>query len=192
MNSNIPYIEAYVKDKYLFSDDSVTTLTKCYIFGVKCLLNRPLLFHCQLVNGAVFWSLPISAFVHKEDFEVVGDSEKEIINELLWWNCQSSKCEVTTFWYLEGYKADLLSRTKKVYKGTYLFTIDDMYDNTTLNLGYAEDTDSKCFHMFRLDNGLFAAYQNDKILWYNENFVDRSLPIPKYKNITWDLRAENQ
>lgn len=191
MNSNIPYILGYVKNKYLFGDLNNKDITSCYIFGVKCLINRALLFHCQLENGAVFWSLPISAFCSKSDFEKLGDSEEEIINELQWWNCQSSKCDVTKFKYLEGYFADLRSRTNKIYRGKYLFTIDDMYENKDLPLGYAEDTDSKCYHIFELNNGNFAAYPNDKILWHNENFVDGSLIIPKYKAYSWDLKCEN-
>lgn len=191
MNSNIPYILGYVKDKYLFSDTKRMGVTPCYVFGVKCLINRPLLFHCQLVNGAVFWSLPISAFCSRGDFDKVADTEEGIINELQWWNCQSSKCDVTTFLYMEGYYADLRSRTGKIYKGKYLFTVDDYYENNHLPLGYAQDSDSKCYHIFQLDNGNFAAYPNDKVLWYNENFVDRSLPIPHYKAYDWDLRTEN-
>ena len=190
MNNNIPYIMGYVKNKYLFSDTKVEGLTSCYIFGVKCLINRALLFHCQLENGAVFWSLPISAFCSRDNFEEVGNSEEKIINELQWWNCQSSKCDVTVFSYLEGYTADLKSRTGRIYKGKYLFTIDDYYGED-LPLGYAQDSDSKCFHIFQLENGNYAAYPNDKLLWYNENFVDRTLPIPHYKAYDWDLRTEN-
>lgn len=127
----------------------------------------------------------------KQDFEWIGDSEEEIINELQWWNCQSSDCDVTVFHYLEGSRADLKSRMGVLRSGTYLFTIDDFYDNRKLTLGYAQDSDSKCFHVFLLDCGWVAAYPNDKILWYNPNFVDKRLDVPKYKAYQQNLRAEN-
>lgn len=159
------------------------------------MLNRPLSFHCQLENGAVFWGLPISAFVSKSDYMPLlcehTDYEKKVINELLWWNCQSNDCDVTLFSYLEGSRASLRSRTSVIMKGTYLFTVDDFSDNRKVNLGYSQDTDSKCFHVFQLDNGWFAAYPNDKIRWENPNFVDNTLVIPKYKAYQQDLRAEN-
>jgi hypothetical protein len=191
MNQNIPYIQAYVRNSYLHNLENVEGVTECYIFGVKCLLNKPLLFHCQLENGAVFWGLPISAFVTNDKYETIGESEEAIINELIWWNCQSSDCDITVFHYLEGYYADLRSRTGKTRRGKYLFTLDDFYDNRKNTLGYAEDTDSKCYHVFKLDNGWIAAYPNDKIRWYNLNFVDRSLAIPRYKAFQTDIRAEN-
>jgi hypothetical protein len=191
MNQNIPYIQGFVRNKYLYNVDDTEGVTECYIFGVKCVLNKPISFHCQLENGAVFWGLPISAFTTKADYDPIDGFERDIINELLWWNCQSSDCDITVFHYLEGYYADLRSRTGVIRRGKYLFTLDDFYDARKLPLGYAQDTDSKCFHVFALENGWIAAYPNDKIRWYNPNFVDRSLPIPRYKAYQTDLRAEN-
>ena len=42
LNANIPYIQAFVKNQYLFGDNT-NELTKCYIFGVKSIINRPML-----------------------------------------------------------------------------------------------------------------------------------------------------
>jgi len=67
LNSNIPYIEAFVKDRYLYDNPNNNNLTPCYIFAVKTIINRPLLFHIQMDNGVVWWSLPLSAFVWKKD-----------------------------------------------------------------------------------------------------------------------------
>ena len=191
MNNNIPYIQGFVRNKYLYNFEQEEGLTECYIFGVKCVLNKALSFHCQLINGAVFWGLPISAFVHNENYEHLGKDEKGVINELLWWNCQSSDCDVTTFSYLEGQRASLISRTGIKREGKYLFTVDDFYDNRKSPQGYAQDSDSKCFHVFQVTNGWIAAYPNDKIRWKNPNFVEDALQIPHYKAFQQDLRAEN-
>jgi len=69
LNANTPYIQCFVRNAFLYSDWANKELTECYIFGVKAVLNKPLMFHCQLENGVVWFSLPIHAFVHKEDFE---------------------------------------------------------------------------------------------------------------------------
>ena len=79
LNANIPYIEAYVKNSYLYENFLNIELTKCYIFGVKAIINKPLLFHCQLENGVVWWSLPLSAFVWKPDFDWLS------IDEIIEW-----------------------------------------------------------------------------------------------------------
>ena len=158
LNANIPYIEAFVKDKYLYDDTENTNLTPCYIFGVKTIINRPLLFHCQLNNGVVWWSLPLSAFVWKEDFDNLSDDENERLSLLQYWDCQSNDVSVTVFTYLQNYVVDVFNRNKEWYRGKYLFTIDDYYsDNNSLPSGYAIDSNTKCYHIIKLDNGNFGS-----------------------------------
>ncbi|MEO0037334.1 MAG: hypothetical protein RIQ59_545 [Bacteroidota bacterium] len=180
-NINIPYQEGFVRNAFLFQDFKNKELTPCYIFGAKIQLNSPLLFHCQLENGAVFWSLPIHAFVHKEEFEKPCKDEKELLSLLQYWNMQGELGESIVFSYLQGYIVECYNRNKEWVKGEYLFTIDDFGG------GYADDTDSKCFHIIKLDNGFYAAYPNNYLRWHNLNFVnafDKENP-PKYKaNVT--------
>ena len=195
LNANIPYQCCYVKNKYLFNNDS-KDLTECYIFGAKSIINRPLLFHCQTQNGAVFWSLPISAFVWNELYEQLGETEQERLSNLQWWDCQSNDIAVTCFSYLQNYTVDVISRNKKEWmRGKYLFTIDDYYaDLNCLPLGYAVDADTKCFHFIQLDNGNFCIYPNNFCRWHNLNFVDpydKANP-PKYRPNNFEFNAEFQ
>lgn len=183
MNINIPYQEAFVRSKFLFQDGS-EDLVACYIFGAKILINQPLLFHCQLENGAIFWSLPIHAFVHDKSYKKEVEDEKELLSLLQYWNMQGSKGEAIIFKYLEGYTVECFNRNKNWIKGKYLFTIDD-FDG-----GYSEDPDSKCFHIIKLENGFYCAYPNNYIRWHNLNFCepfDKENP-PKYKanKIKWN------
>lgn len=193
LNANIPYIEGFVRDSYLFNDDNNKELTPCYIFGVKTIINRPLLFHCQLQNGVVWWSLPLSAFVWKEDFDILADSEEERLSLLQYWDCQSNDVSVTVFTYLQNYIVDVFNRNKDWYRGKYLFTIDDYYsDNNSLPSGYAIDSNTKCYHIIKLDNGNFGAYPNNYLRWNNLNFCDpydKNNP-PKYRTFTKDLNSE--
>lgn len=193
LNANIPYIEAFVRDSYLFNDENNKELTPCYIFGVKTIINRPLLFHCQLQNGVVWWSLPLSAFVWKEDFDILADSEEERLSLLQYWDCQSNDVSVTVFTYLQNYIVDVFNRNKDWYRGKYLFTIDDYYsDNNSLPSGYAIDSNTKCYHIIKLDNGNFGAYPNNYLRWNNLNFCDpydKNNP-PKYRTFSKDLNSE--
>lgn len=183
LNANIPYINCYVRESFLYQNNQ-DSLREVYIFGVKAQMNRPLLFHCQLDNGAVWWSLPISAFVHKKDFERMGDTELERLQNLEVWDCESNDIAVTTFSYLQHKKVEIRTVQKQWYLGTYLFTIDN-YDGdlNSLDVGYANDTDAKCFHIIQLDNGNYAAYPNNMLRWHNPNHAipfDKENP-PKYK-----------
>lgn len=191
LNANIPYQEAYVRNSFLFSDWENKELTKCYIFGCKAVLNKPLMFHCQLDNGVVWFSLPIHAFVHKENYEKPCENEKELLSLLQYWNMQSSDIAVTTFSYLKDYTIEAFNRRKKWMKGKYLFTIDDYYsDNNSLPLGYSDDPDKKCFHFLKLDNGFFAVYPNNYLRFHNLNFCDVYKMPPKYKRNSWEWDAE--
>ena len=194
LNANIPYQKAFVRNCYLFSDTKNKETTPCYMFGVKAMLNRPLTFHCQLNNGAIFWNLPISAFVHKEAYAPMGVPEERLLSYLQWWDCQGSDVAVTVFAYLENHYVDCRDRLGTWRRGKYLFTIDDYYsDLNALPLGYASDADSKCFHFIELDNGYYCAYPNNFLRWHNLNFVDpydKNNP-PRYRSNRWEMVAEN-
>jgi hypothetical protein len=192
LNANIPYQRCLVRNEYLFNFEKTGT-TPCYLFGIKSTLNHPMRFHCQIDNGALFWSLPISAFVWKTPFEKMGSTEQKRLSNLQWWDCQSNDIAITCFSFLEGYKADYRSRNKRWHKGTYLFSIDNYFaDLNQAPLGYAADPDSKIYHFLQLDNGNYCLSPNNYLRWHNKNFVD---PYdlknpPRYKASDFGLRAE--
>ena len=184
-NINIPYQEAFIRNSFILKEDD-GKITPCYIFGAKILINQPLLFHCQTDNGAVFYSLPIHAFVHKKEFEALDKDENILLSLLQYWNMQGRQGEAVTFDYLQGYTVECLNRKKEWMPGEYLFTIDD-FDG-----GYSEDTDSKCFHIIKLDNGFFAAYPNNYLRWHNLNFCNpfSKSNAPKFKKQKTKWNAE--
>ena len=193
LNANIPYTQGFVKNRYLYDDPKNTGLSPCFMFGVKAVINRPLLFHVQLDNGVVWWALPISAFVWKEDYDNLSDNENERLSLLQHWDCLSNDISVTVFTYIQNYTVEVFNRRKQWYRGKYLFTIDDYYaDNNALPSGYAIDPHTKCYHILQLDNGNFGAYPNNYLRWHNLNFCDpydKRNP-PKYKNSPQWMQAE--
>lgn len=98
LNANIPYIQAYIRPEYT----GLKELVDGYIFGAKSMLNRPMHFHFQASIGAVFWNMPISAFVHAEKFDKLSDSEQTRLQLLESWDCQSNNIAVTTFAFLQN------------------------------------------------------------------------------------------
>jgi len=193
LNANTPYILCYVRKAILYGKPENTELMDCYIFGAKAIINKPLLLHIQLPDGAVFWSLPLSAFCTKPDFDILSKNENERLSMLQWWDMQSNDLSVTTFTYLQGYEVDLKRRDKSWVRGKYLFTIDDYYaDNNALPSGYAIDADSKCMHIIQGNDGNIYGYPNTFLRWINLNFVDpydKEKP-PRYKAHRLDIKAE--
>lgn len=180
LNCNTPYTQCFIRKEYTgTSKDSLG-----YIFGCKSMLNYPMLFHFQSSFGAVFWNMPISAFVHKLDYDVISSDERRRLSILETWDCQANCIATTCFKFLEYKRVDVFCRDKKWREGTYLFTIDDYQDEpNAINVGYANNMDSKCFHFIELVDGNFCIQPNNLLRWHNADFIvpyDKDNP-PKIK-----------
>lgn len=180
LNANTPYISCFIRKEITGLDKDL----EGYIFGVKSMLNYPLLFHFQSEIGAVFWNIPISAFFHKKDFDILNEVEEKRLQLLQTWDCQSSAIAVTCFKFLQHKRVDVFCRDKKWRSGKYHFTIDDYEtDPNEINVGHSQDMDSKCFHFIELEDGNFALQPNNLLRWHNCDFIvpfDKENP-PKIK-----------
>ena len=101
LNANIPVIYAQVRREYLYDlKEHFGEAEDCIIFGMASITGRPILFHAIMENGAVFYRLPISAFIQR------GFDVKEIprprLDELELWNCFSYYPAITSFDLLDG------------------------------------------------------------------------------------------
>jgi len=66
LNANIPVVYAQIKKEYLYDlTRHVGEVEDCIIFGITSLTGRAILFHAIMENGAVFYRLPISAFIQR-------------------------------------------------------------------------------------------------------------------------------
>lgn len=177
LNANTPYIQCFIRKEITGLE-----LMEGYIFGVKSMLNYPLLFHFQSNIGAVFWNIPISGFCHKEDYSILSTSEQKRLSLLETWDCQSTAIAVTCFKFLQHKRVDVFCRDGKSRSGIYHFTIDDYEtDPNSINVGYSEDMDSKCFHFIELDNGNFGVYPNNILRWHNPDFIKPYTDPPKIR-----------
>lgn len=180
LNANTPYIECSIRKEVIGYPEDLDG----YIFGVKSMLNYPMLFHFQSEIGAIFWNMPISAFFHLEDYEKMSEDESKRLQLLETWDCQSTAIAVTCFKFLQHKRVDVFCRDKQWRSGKYHFTIDDYEtDVNEINVGYSQDMDSKCYHFIELDNGNFCIQPNNLLRWHNPDFIvpyDKDNP-PKIK-----------
>jgi hypothetical protein len=66
LNANIPVEYAQIRREYLYDlKKHHGEVEDCIIFGVTCITGRALLFHAIMENGAIFYRLPISAFIQR-------------------------------------------------------------------------------------------------------------------------------
>ena len=191
LNANIPPIYCKIKKEYLYDLTGHHGESQdCVIFGIASISGRPILFHCMLPNGAVFYRLPISAFFQKSyDRAKVPDMQ---VHQLELWNCFSYWPSVHKFDWLAGLNGKFLGLDKKFYQGQYLFTIDWAHPDTNiLDVEHSEiPQEHKCAHILALDNGNYAAQPNNRILWHVNSFTtDTSWPDYMVQNTYWD--AEN-
>jgi len=193
LNANLPYIECFVRNKYIKGPDE-TGLTGGYIFGCKAMLNRPMHFHFQAEFGAIFWNMPICVFAHKEKYDVLSNDEEKRLALLETWDCESNNIAVTTFAFLQHKRVDVHCRDDKWRSGKYLTTIDDYEgDLNELNLGYSNDQDGKCYHLILLDDGNFSLQPNNLLRWHNPDFIvpyDKN-NVPKIKVFLDTLTSED-
>ena len=191
LNANIPFIECYIRNKYINQEKG---LTSGYLFGIKSMINRPLHFHFQSSFGAMFWNTPISAFAHLENYDILDNNEEKRLSMLQSWDCQSNNITVTTFSFLQNKTVDVFCRDMKWRSGKYITTVDNYEgDLNELNLGYSNHQDSKCYHIIALEDGNFCAQPNNLLRWHNPDFIipyDKDNP-PKLKIFKEQLSSEN-
>ena len=101
LNANIPVQYAQIKKEYLYDlKKHHGEVEDCIIFGITSLTGRAILWHAIMENGAVFYRLPISAFIHR------GFKQEEVpkrsLDELELWNCFSYYPAVTVWDLISG------------------------------------------------------------------------------------------
>ena len=66
LNANIPVMYSQIRREYLYDlKEHHGEVEDCIIFGLASIAGRAILFHAIMENGAVFYRLPISAFIQR-------------------------------------------------------------------------------------------------------------------------------
>ena len=89
---------------------NITEVEDCIIFGVTCITGRALLFHAIMENGAIFYRLPITAFIQR-GFKVT-DVPRRRLDELQLWNAFSYYPAITSWDILEAQSGKYIGKDK--------------------------------------------------------------------------------
>jgi hypothetical protein len=67
--------------------------------------------------------------------------------------------------------------------GVYMFTLDWSHENKTmLDTNFSETYEHKCGHVFKMDNGNYFIYPNNRIVWIDKAYTfNRINNNPGYK-----------
>ena len=189
LNANIPVVYAQIKKEYLYDlTRHVGEVEDCIIFGITSLTGRAILFHAIMENGAVFYRLPISAFIQR-GFKAE-EVPKRRLDELELWNCFSYYPAVTTWDILTTTSGKYIGKDKKWHHGKYLFTVDWGHpDANILNSDHSEiPHEHKCAHIMALEDGNYAAQPNNRLIWDITSFTVRDeIPDWKVQTSEWDV-----
>jgi hypothetical protein len=130
------------------------------VHSVASIEKRIPLFEAFLENGVNWTRRPIHAFCWRKD------AEELPLTEYMYWDCFSSYVDVQVRARMSGLRADLLSISGIKRQGTYLFTLDWAFENRgMLDTNFSETPEHKCGHVFKMDNGNYFIYPNNRIIW---------------------------
>ena len=166
----------------------------CVIFGMASISGNAILFHAIMENGAVFYRLPISAFI-QSGFDVKKDPRMRL-DELELWNCFSYYPAISSFDILLGQSGKYIGKDKKWYHGTYLFTVDWAHpESNIVDTDHSEiPAEHKCAHIMALENGNYAAQPNNRLIWSIPSFtVKDEVPFDwKVQTNTWNVEDSSK
>jgi len=178
--ADIPAFRCFVRKEYLYNLEAHHGETvQAYAFGVSAIKGRALGFYVMLETGAQFARLPISALCSRPD------APPQALEHLSAWDSLSYNLAVHQFDFLGGLRCDVRLLDKRLYPGTYLFTVDwaesDMAESPV---------EHKNHHVIALDNGNYAAAPNNFIRWHAPFFVTPFDTPPDYRRNTHVFSSE--
>jgi len=179
LNANIPVQYAQIRREYLYDlKKHKGEVEDCIIFGLTSMGGRAILWHAIMENGAVFYRLPITAFIQR-GYEPKNVPHKRL-DELELWNSFSYYPAVTTWNILSAASGKYIGKDKKWHHGSYLFTVDWAHPE-----GNIIDSDhSEIPH----EHGNYAAQPNNRCIWDLPSFtVKDNIPDWKVQTNEWNV-----
>lgn len=179
LNHNIPTITCYIRNEYLFNHEKGHgEYSLCDVHSVASMEKRVPLFEAFLENGVNWTRRPIHAFCWKKEAPV------RKLEEHIYWDCFSPYVDVQVRNRLAGLKAQLIDYKGNKHIGQYIFTLDWSWENKSGNMdtNFSETPEHKCGHLFKMDEGNFFIYPNNRIIWYDDAWTkDRIKGNPGYR-----------
>ena len=167
LNHNIPVVTCLLRNEYLFNHtQGHGEFTACDVHSVASLQKRTPLFEAFLENGVNWTRRPITAFCWRPDAPVLP------LQDHVYWDCFSPYIDVQVRARLAGLRADLITWQGHKRQGHYMMTLDWSWENAVMaDLNFSETPEHKCAHMFRMDEGNYYLYPNNRIVWHDNAWV---------------------
>lgn len=172
LNHNIPTIRCMIRNEFLFNHyEGHDEFTHCDVHTVASMEGMTPVFEAFLENGVNWTRRPLHAFCWKEDAPVYP------LTEHIYWDCFSNYCDVQIRNRLSGLRAELITPSGAKREGTYMFTIDWGFENKAgmLDVSFSETFEHKCAHLFKMDDGNFFAYPNNRIIWKDKAWTSNRI-----------------
>lgn len=167
LNHNLPTITCLIRNEYLFNHKKgYGEYTQADVHSVTSIEKRVPLFEAFLTNGVNWTRRPITAFCWKP-------CEPVPLEHAMYWDCFSSYIDVQIRARLKGLKAQLITPNNTKEWGEYMLTLDWGFENKAmLDTNFSETPEHKCAHFFKMENGNFYAYPNNRVIWHDDAWVD--------------------
>ena len=190
LNHNIPTITCYIRNEYMFNHEKGEgEYTLADVHSVASLEKRVPLFEAFLENGVNWTRRPITAFCWKKT------APKLPIEYHMYWDCFSPYIDVQIRQRLAGLRAELIDFKGKKHEGAYMFTLDWAWENKAgvTNVNFSETPEHKCGHLFKMDDGNFFIYPNNRIIWRDDAWTYKRIDVnPGYKIDMNEYSVENK
>ena len=164
LSSNTPSIQVLVRNEFLHNQEKGHGgYTRGWLVGCRTVRGFAVTFYVLLENGVLFTGLPIHALAHKE-------CERMELTDLEMWDSISYDHSVVQFELLKRIACIVLLKNKKRYDGEYVFSID--FSSAGSLRGIAESPNEwKVFHFIKLNNGNFALYPQNRIMFKDASLI---------------------
>jgi hypothetical protein len=168
-----------MRTQFLFNHEKgFGEYTLADVHSVASIEKRVPLFEAFLENGVNWTRRPINAFCWKKDAPIYP------LEVHMYWDCFSPYVDVQVRNRLSGIRAQLIDYKGNRHEGNYMFTLDWGWENKggMLDTNFSETPEHKCGHVFKMDDGNFFIYPNNRIIWYDDAWVyNRIDKNPGYK-----------
>jgi len=188
---NIPSTKVYVRKEYLHDGkEGHGEFVEGHWVSAKSLPGRAFYFETYLPEyGALYDKLPVSAFVSSPETP----SPDLPLQDLQFWNCMDYGVTAIHKQFIGSMDFEVFTRSHKVLKGTYLFTLDN-YHSDPDNIDYSTSEvpeEHKSFNCIELENGQYALYPNNRMRVYDNSLTPPDPKMPDFKVSTEYYQVEN-
>lgn len=176
MNANLPPIQVYIRNKFLFWDKTEGH-TYAHLISVRSLQNQAPQFTVLTSDGALYTGLPSHAICFTEEANDI------TLQDSCMWDNISSEIQVLTFDTLRYMKCSVKT-SDNIIQGIYLFTIDYVGEN---DLSRSSEHWKQVHVIKGVDDNLYI-YPQYRVKFLDDGLCftkDEDFSDYKYNRVTW-------